>query len=102
MDEPNLSHSLIVDLGESTTAETKTIVGRTIVDLRLATDEELLLERWPTGYRPTVMVLDDGTKVYAAGMDKQPGRLLLLIPDDAAEIRVWRKAQLGLREEPRS
>jgi len=46
-----------------------TVVGKRIVDVRAMTQNEMQQEGWSVPYRgarPVVMVLDDGTRLYAS------------------------------------
>lgn len=95
----NLENSLVMDPSELPIFETKSLVGRLIVDAHSATDAELLVEGWNgCTDRPMVLVLDDGTKVYAS-VDQRgtsPGVLFLLVPEDTDTVRVWHKQRVGL------
>lgn len=92
----DLDNSLIYDPSEIPTHESKELVGRSIVGVRQALDEELLTEGWEGKPRPMVLILDDGTKVYAScdPAGTAPGILFLLIPEDAGDVRIWHKAQV--------
>lgn len=81
----DLSHSMLLDPDEGSVAETRSLVGRRVVDVRPATEEEMTLGGWKNA--PVIVVFDDGTKLYAA----PPAPLSLLVPDDQGEIVVWRR-----------
>lgn len=40
--------------------------GKTIKEVREMTDEEMESEHWHGNRKPTVLVLDDGTKIFAS------------------------------------
>ena len=93
----NLNNSLVYDPSESTTHESRELVHRTIVDVRRATDDEVFIEGWEAATpRPMVIILDDGTKIYASCDEKGtgPGVLFLLVPEDADGARIWHKQRV--------
>lgn len=92
--DDHLNHSLILDMPESA-AEAMTVVGRTIVDVRLATDEETLLEGLPLDEpRPVMLVLDDGTKIFPGRTKQGDLRLNVLFPEEVRGITVWSKGEV--------
>jgi hypothetical protein len=90
----DLNNSLSID--DEPVLKTKSLLGRTIVDMREATSIEMAIEGW-TGAPPMILVLDDGTKVYASRDTRGsgPGVLFLLVPEvpveSAAYGQTWHK-----------
>lgn len=59
------------------------LVGKKIIEVRQMTEEEVEYEGWPGAGEDTVLVLDDGTRVYAScdPEGNMPGALFVREPD---------------------
>src|SRR5215831_6405684 len=59
------------------------LVGKKIIEVRQMTEEEVEYEGWPGAGDDTVLVLDDGTRVYAScdPEGNMPGALFVREPD---------------------
>jgi hypothetical protein len=62
----------------------KELIGKKIVEVRQMTDEEVEYEGWPGAGDDTVLVLDDGTRVYAScdPEGNMPGALFTRAKDE--------------------
>lgn len=84
---------IVTDEGHAALGELKAgnagLIGRRIVDMRPMTDDEAALEGWRfSGVHgaPTVLVLDDGTKVYPARDHEGNGPGALFGEQDGATV----------------
>jgi len=94
-DDIDLNNSLVLDPNELSTMENRSLIGRTVVDVHTATDDELMVENWINSkHRPTVVVFDDGAKLYASTdmNGSAPGELFLALPEESTSgTKIWHK-----------
>jgi hypothetical protein len=77
----NLENSLIYNHEDHTTDDTRSLIGRRVVDVRTGTDEEALA----VGMNEIIVItFDDGTKLCVAGGT-------LLVPNTTNHITTWNR-----------
>lgn len=98
--EPNdLNNSLVIDPSDTTVHESRMLTHRVIVDVHTATDSEMFIEGWTGEARPAVIVLDDGTKLYASRDERGtgPGVMFMLCPvQQESHSTSWIKRRVAI------